>query len=324
MGKPKIFITRRIPDEFLKELKEKADIAMWDKEYIPVPADKLLTELKEACGVLTMLSDKIDRSVLEQAPHLKIIANLAVCYDNIDVQACREKDIVVCHTPDVLTDTTADLAFGLLMASARRLVEAAEYIKSGQWTEWGPFLLAGKDVHHKTIGIVGMGRIGKAVAKRAFGFDMRILYYNRSRKPEVEAKLGAEYAEFDRLLQESDFVVNLVPLTKDTFHLFDARAFHLMKKDAIFINAGRGDSVDENALYEALVNGEISGAGLDVFSGEPIKSDHPLLGLKQVVALPHIGSSSMETRSKMIQLACANLYSVLVQGGAPLTPVPAK
>ena len=321
MGKPKVFISRKIPEELLKDLRRDLDITLWNEELVPVPKERLLKEVQEADGMLTMLSDQIDRTLLEQAPRLKVIANCAVGFDNIDVQACSERNILVCNTPDVLTETTADLAFALLMASARRLIEASEFIKSGQWSEWGPFLLAGKDIHHKTLGIVGMGRIGSAVAKRAKGFDMRILYHNRTRNPQVENDLGAEYVSFEPLLQTSDFVVSLVPLTEETYHLFDQKAFRLMKNDAIFINVGRGKSVDETALYEALKAGEIAGCGLDVFSEEPISPDHPLLSLKQVVALPHIGSASIETRTAMVKLACDNLYSVLVRREAPLTPV---
>lgn len=310
MAKPKIFITRRLPEDLLEKLKADMEISMWDEELVPVPRERLLEEAKNADGLLTMLSDRIDEDLLNLAPQLKIIANLAVGYDNIDVKACSERGIVVCNTPDVLTETTADLTFALLMATARRLTEAAEFVKNGEWSEWGPFLLAGKDIHHKTVGIVGMGRIGSAVAKRAKGFDMNILYHNRTRKEHAEA----EYVSFETLLASSDYVVCLAPLTQETYQLFDAEAFRQMKNDAIFINVGRGKSVDEDALIEALKAGEIAGAGLDVFSEEPISSDHPLLSLKQVVALPHIGSASTETRSKMIELLCDNLHAVLIRG----------
>jgi glyoxylate reductase len=312
MQKPKVFITRRLPGHFLEALKEDLDVIMWEKEYEPVPRKWLLDAAKEADGLLTMLSDSVDVELLGHAPKLKVIANLAVGYDNIDVSACTDRGVVVCNTPDVLTETTADLTFALLMATARRLVEAAELVKNDEWKEWGPFLLAGKDIHHKTLGIVGMGRIGSAVAKRAKGFDMNILYHNRSPKNEVERQTGAELVSFEYLLENADFVVCLTPLTKDTVHLFDERAFKLMKKDAIFINVGRGNSVDEEALFKAIKTGEIAGTGLDVFSQEPISASHPLLTLKQVVALPHIGSASVETRSEMIKLAIKNLRTVLI------------
>jgi glyoxylate reductase len=267
-----------------------------------------------------MLSDKIDAKLLDHAKSLKVVANLAVGYDNIDLEAAKKNSITVCHTPDVLTDSTADLAFSLLLAAARRIVESANYVQEGKWNSWGPLLLAGADVHHKTIGIVGMGRIGEAVARRAKGFDMNILYHNRNRKPGTEQELGATYKEFHELLKESDFVVCLAPLTPETKGMFNREAFQFMKKSAIFINAGRGASVDEDALVEALQNGEIAGAGLDVFVKEPIDPNHPLLAMKQVVALPHIGSASVETRLKMSELACRNIARIL-EGKEAETPV---
>ncbi|MBM7646086.1 glyoxylate reductase [Scopulibacillus daqui] len=321
MTKPKIYITRKLPDKNLQILKEKANVDMWDDEWEPVPHHILLEKAQQADGMLTMLTERVDKSFFDHAPHLKIVANMAVGYDNIDIQEAKKRGVIVTNTPDVLTETTADLAFGLLMAAARRIVEASEYVKAGSWKNWGPFLLAGKDLHRKTLGIVGMGRIGAAVAKRSKGFDMNILYHNRSRDLETEEELGASYVSFEKLLKESDFVVCLTPLTEDTKGMFNKKAFELMKNDAVFVNVGRGPVVDEQALYEALKTGEIGGAGLDVCNEEPIRPDHPLLSLRQAVILPHIGSASVETRHAMIDLAVKNLYQVLIESHSPLTPV---
>ena len=320
MQKPYVFITRKLPKETVSQLEQIAEINMWPHEEKAVPREVLLKEIKKADGLLTMLSDKIDSELLDEASSVKVIANLAVGYDNIDVEAAKQKGITVCNTPDVLTDSTADLAFSLILATARRIVESANYVKEGKWNSWGPLLLAGADVHHKTIGIVGMGRIGEAVARRAKGFDMKILYHNRNRKPDAEISLGAEYKEFHELLKQSDFVVSLAPLTSETKGMFNEEAFQSMKNSSIFINAGRGATVDESALIEALHNQEIAGAGLDVFQQEPIEVDHPLLSMKQVVALPHIGSASVETRMKMAELACRNITNILDGKGAE-TPV---
>jgi len=320
MGQPYVFVTRKLPDHVIEQLREVAEVKVWPYEDVQVTREVLLEEAKKADALLTMLSDRIDQEVMEAGRNLKVVANLAVGFDNVNIRCATEKGIAICNTPDVLTDTTADLTFALLMAAARRLIEAAEFVKEGQWKSWSPFLLAGSDVHHKTIGIVGMGKIGQAVAKRARGFDMEILYHNRSRNEEAERTLGARYCSFNELLERSDFVVCLTPLTDDTRHLFDETAFRKMKKTAIFVNASRGPVVDEDALYKALVDGEISGAGLDVFYKEPIDASHPLLTLRNVVALPHIGSASTETRLAMMELCCRNILAVL-QGEKPETLV---
>jgi glyoxylate reductase len=318
--KPTIFITRKLPDEAIESIKNQYQLKMWDSEDVPVPRERLLEEAKTADALLTMLSDSIDEAVLTAGSQLKVVANLAVGFDNIDLDTATKNGIAVCNTPDVLTDTTADLAFGLLMATARRLVEAAELVKKNEWKSWSPLLLAGHDVHHKTIGIVGMGKIGETVAKRATGFDMEILYHNRTRKPETEKSLGAIYCSFDELVEKSDFIVSLTPLTNETRNMFTRDTFKKMKKNAIFINAGRGPVIDEQALYEALVEKDIAGAGLDVFVKEPIGADHPLLTLPNVVALPHIGSSSVETRITMMKLCIDNIQAV-IKGENPLTLV---
>ncbi|QHE53412.1 D-glycerate dehydrogenase [Pontibacillus sp. HMF3514] len=310
MSKPYVYITRSLPEDVVNQFQDIFDIHMWDYEEKPVERETLLQEANKADALITMLSDKVDEELLHECNQVKVIANLAVGYDNIDVQKADEKGITITNTPDVLTETTADLTFSLLMATARRIVEAAEYVKEGQWKNWAPLLLAGKDIHHKTIGIVGMGRIGEAVAKRATGFNMDILYHNRSRKEHAEQELGAKYVSFDDLLEQSDYVVCLAPLTKETKGMFDQKAFEKMKSTAIFVNASRGANVDEEALYKALEDGEIQAAGLDVFAQEPISSDHPLLQLENVVALPHIGSSSEETRKNMMELCFENIQRV--------------
>jgi glyoxylate reductase len=318
--KPTIFITRKLPDEAIESIQGQYQVKMWDSEDVPVSREKLIEEAKTADALLTMLSDKIDAEVLTAGNQLKVVANLAVGFDNIDLETATKNGIAVCNTPDVLTDTTADLAFGLLMATARRLIEAAELVKKNEWKSWSPLLLAGHDVHHKTIGIVGMGKIGETVAKRATGFDMKILYHNRTRKPEAEKSLGAAYCSFDELVEKSDFIVSLTPLTNETKNMFTRETFKKMKKSAIFINAGRGQVVDEEALYDALVSKDIAGAGLDVFVKEPISADHKLLTLPNVVALPHIGSSSVETRVTMMKLCVDNIARV-INGESPKTLV---
>lgn len=320
MEKPLIYVTRKIPEEFLTPYTDQFEFNMWSSEKIPVPRKTLLQEVKKADGLLCMLSDRVDEELLQQAPQLKLVANLAVGYDNINIHAASKHEIIVTNTPDVLTETTADLTFALLLATARRLIEANEFIQNDQWEHWSPFLLAGADVHHQTIGIVGMGRIGEAVARRAQGFGMSILYHNRTRNQQAEKELQATYVSFKELLKASDFVVSLVPLTEETKHLFNETAFQQMKSSAIFINVSRGQIVDEDALYNALQSGAIAAAGLDVFKNEPISSDHPFMQLDNVVCLPHIGSASKLTREHMINLCLRNLESHFSGNGA-LTPV---
>lgn len=318
--KPYIFISRKLPEEVVGPLQDKYEVSMWDKEDVVVPRHRLLEEAKRADALLTMLSEQVDEELLSVAKNVKVIANCAVGYDNIDVPAATRCGVAICNTPDVLTDTTADLTFALLMATARRIVESAEFIKNGSWKSWSPMLLAGHDIHHKKIGIVGMGNIGVAVAKRAFGFDMEILYHNRTRKVEAEERLGARYCSFDVLIETADFVVCLTPLTAETKNLFTRDVFKRMKKTAIFINASRGPVVNEKDLFDALETGEIAAAGLDVFEKEPIDHQHPLLKLANVVALPHIGSATVETRMSMMKLCVDNIDAIL-SGEEPKTLV---
>lgn len=318
--KPVVFITRKIPDQLLSPFTEVVSFKMWKEVEKPIPRHVFLKEAKRADGVLCLLTEKIDREFLQANTHLKIIANMAVGYDNIDVKLAQELGIVVTNTPDVLTETTADLTFGLLMATARRLIEASDLIRNDAWGDWSPFTLAGTDIHSKTVGIVGMGRIGEAFARRAKGFNMHIIYHNRSPRAEIEASLGATYVSFESLLEQADYVVSLVPFTEETYQLFNREAFLKMKKSAIFINASRGAVVDEEALYDALVQGEITAAGLDVFESEPISTNHPLVGLDNVVLLPHIGSATVATREKMIELCLRNIEHIF-KGEAPQTPI---
>lgn len=320
MAKPRIYITRKIPDTLLEPYEAAFDFRLWEKEDEAVPREILKKEAGEADGLLCVLTDQIDEDFLKEAPHLKIVANMAVGYDNIDVSAAREYGVTITNTPDVLTETTADLGFALLMATARRMIEANQYIKNDQWKNWSPYLLAGADVHHKTIGIAGMGRIGRAIARRAKGFGMNVLYYNRSRKPREEEELGALYTDLATLLKESDFVVSVLPLTTETKHMFNAAAFQKMKESAIFINISRGGVVNEADLAAAIKKKQIKGAGLDVFENEPIAADHPFMQLEEIVCMPHIGSASEETRSAMLNLCLENIHGVF-RGDGPKTPV---
>ncbi len=262
----------------------------------------------------------MDEEVIEAAPNLKVIANMAVGYDNIDVDLMQSKGIVVTNTPSVLTETTAELGFTLMLAVARRVVEAETYVQNGEWQSWGPYLFAGKDLYHANVGIYGMGDIGKAFARRLKGFNTNIMYHNRTRHKDDEEALGALYVSFETLLKESDFVICTVPLTPETRDKFDDKAFKMMKNDAIFINIGRGAVVDEEALVKALQNGEIKACGLDVLREEPIDMKHPLLSMNNATILPHIGSASVITRDRMIQLCVDNIKLVLSEK-EPKTPV---
>jgi glyoxylate reductase len=308
--RPKVYITRQIPDSALSRIREKCEMRIWDEDR-PVPRDILTKELMEADGLYCLLTDTVDRELLVHAQRLKVVSNMAVGYNNIDVDAATSERILVTNTPGVLNETTADLTFALLLASARRLVEASDYLRSGSWNTWSPMLLTGQDVHGATLGIVGLGRIGEAIAKRARGFDMRLLYHSRSRKPGAEKELGLEYCNLETLLREADFVCLMTPLTSDTKHLIGEKELSLMKKRAVLINTARGGILDEAALYRALADGVIWGAGLDVFEEEPVPSDHPLLSLPNVTVLPHIGSASISTRIKMAEIAADNLLSAL-------------
>ncbi len=309
--KPSIYITRKIPDGVLNLLQEQCHVNMWEEEDIPVSREVLAKEIAEVDGLFCLLTEEIDADLIEQAPKLKVISNMAVGYNNIDVQYAASKGIIVTNTPGVLTETTADLTFALLMAVSRRIVEAEHFLQAGEWKTWSPMLLTGQDVFGATLGIIGLGRIGEAVARRAKGFNMNVLYHNRSRKQEAEETIGIQYAELEQLLKTSDFICVLTPYTEETRNLISYEQFALMKNSAVLINTSRGGIVNEEALYQALLEGKIWGAGLDVFEQEPVPLDHPLLTLPNVVAVPHIGSASIQTRLKMAKLAAENLINGL-------------
>jgi glyoxylate reductase len=307
--KPKVYVTRELPERGLKIIKERFDAEVWP-EYAPPPKKTIIEKAKDVDALATLLSDKIDVEVLDAAPKLKMIAQLAVGFDNVDVQEATKRGIYVSNTPEVLTDTTADFAWALLMTLARRVVEADKYVRTGRWkVGWHPAMLQGRDVYGATIGIVGAGRIGYAVAKRATGFSMNILFYDVIPRPEMEKDFGAKKVDLDTLLEQSDFVSIHVPLMKETHHLINAEKLRLMKKTAYLINNSRGPVVDEKALYDALNEGRIAGAGLDVFEQEPTPLDNPLLKLDNVVVAPHISSASYETRSKMAEMVADNLIA---------------
>jgi glyoxylate reductase len=312
MTRPRVFITRKIFQEALDRISQAAEMEVWPDD-LPPPYEALLQKTGDADGILTMLSDKIDANLMEKSPRLKVISNMAVGYDNIDVTAATRRGIRVGYTPGVPTETTADLIFSILLAAARRVVEADNYVRDGRWQTWGPMVLLGQDIHHATIGIIGLGRIGTEVARRARGFNMKILYYSRTRRtPGEEREMGLEYVDrMPELLSRSDFISVHVPLTQETHHLIGSKEFAVMKSTAVFINASRGAVTDQRALYEALKNGKIFSAAIDVTETEPIPMDDPLLTLKNIVITPHIGSASVFTRTRMSLMATDNLLAGL-------------
>lgn len=309
--KRRVFITRKLPEEVVAPLREKFEVRMWDEADVQVPEKVLLEEARQADALWTMISENVNRKLFESAPNLKVVSNLAVGYNNIDLEAAKEYNVAVTNTPDVLTETTADLAFALLLASARRITEAERTVRNGEWTSWSATQLTGMDVFGATLGVIGMGRIGEAAARRATGFNMRVLYHNRTRKPEAEKKYSFAYASMETLLKEADFVLIFAPLTPETKNMIGEKELAKMKETAVLINVARGGIVDEDALYHALKNGVIWGAGLDVFEVEPVPMDHPLLTLPNVTVLPHIGSASIRTRMAMMNLNAQAITDVL-------------
>jgi glyoxylate reductase len=313
----RLFITRRIIalDEALAQhgLTENYAIEVWEGESAPDP-ETLRQKVRDCVGILTQLTDPIDASLMDAAPRLRVISQCAVGVNNIDLAAATQRGIAVGHTPGVLTDATADMTFALLLAAARHVVAGADYVRNGKWQGWSPTLFLGKAVYGATLGILGYGRIGQAVAKRAKGFAMRILAHRVS--PEQAAQDGVIAADFETLLRESDFLSLHVPLRSENYHLIGKREFALMKRDAVLINMARGEVVDPQALYQALSTGQIGMAALDVTEPEPIPADHPLLSLPNCLIVPHLGSATVETRRAMTDLAVANLAAGL--RGAPL------
>ena len=307
---PTVFITQPVFAPAVEKLSAHCRVTR-NTEDRPPTREELFAGLADCQGVLAQLTDRMDREAMDHAPHLRVISNIAVGYDNIDVPAATERGILVTNTPGILTETTADFAFALLLAAARRMVEADQFARSGQWKQWKLDLLLGADVHHATLGIVGFGRIGQAVARRARGFEMRVLYASpRRAAPDVEQELAARHVPLETLLRESDFVSLHAPLKPETRHLIAAAQLALMKPAAILVNTARGPIVDEAALVAALREGRIQAAGLDVFEREP--ELHPdLPGLPNVVLAPHVGSGSRQTRLRMAELAAENLLAAL-------------
>jgi gluconate 2-dehydrogenase len=313
--KPHVYIARPIPPEAEAYIAGHCTYRKWEEEE-PIPRDRLLQELADAEGLL-LSGGRIDAELLDHAPRLKVVSNISVGYNNMDLAAMKARGVIGTNTPNVLDDTVADLVLGLMLAAARRIPELDRYVREGRWQRGDDEALFGIDVHHATLGIIGLGRIGEAIAKRAkYGFDMDVLYYNRHRKPDVEEMMGVRYAAKEELLQRSDFVVLMIPLSPDSEKYVGEKEFALMKPSAIFINASRGRNVDEPAMYEALRTGRIRAAGLDVFAREPVDKANPLLQLPNVVALPHIGSATGKTRLDMAMAAARDLVSA-VNGQSP-------
>jgi len=309
--RPNVLVTRPIMDEPTRVLRERCDVTIHENDF-GIPRDDLLTIVKGADAVITMLTERVDEELLEAAgPQLKIVANHAVGFDNVDLTACTAAGVMASNTPDVLTETTADTAWSLLMTAARRIGEGERFLRARRRWIWGPLMMLGQDVHHKTIGIVGFGRIGQALARRASGFGMRVIYHDAVDLPkDVTEPLGAERRELDDLLAEADFISVHVNLTPKTRHLFGAKQFRKMKDTAILVNTSRGPVIDEEALAGALAAGEIFAAGLDVFENEP--EVHPgLLELENAVVIPHLGSATVDTRNAMGMLAVKNVFAAL-------------
>jgi glyoxylate reductase len=315
----KVFVTRAIPEKGIDLLKEEFEVAVW--EHVREPTKEEIIRRAKGChGLVTLLSDPIDREVITSLPSLQAICQYAVGYDNIDLDSATEKGIVVTNTPGVLTETTADLTWALIMTACRRVAEADRYVRQGEWgVAWGPKLLLGKDIHGSTLGIIGLGRIGSAVAWRSRGFNMRVLYHSRSRTDRartIENELGAKSVSLERLLSESDIVTIHVPLNESTERLIGKREIGMMKEGAVLINTARGDVIDEDALVGALKSGHLHAAGLDVFQDEPLPPENELMHLPNTVILPHIGSASHATRDRM-SVMCAENMIAAVSGSNP-------
>jgi glyoxylate/hydroxypyruvate/2-ketogluconate reductase len=313
--KPKIFIAKPIPKEVEEYLAAYFDYRIW-KGSEPITKERLAEEVKDVEGLLTP-KGIITREFLEQAPNLKIVSNIAAGYDAFDISAMKERNVIGTHTPYVLDETVADLAFGLIISAARRIPELDSYVKEGNWNKLEDTSFFGVDIHHAVLGIIGLGRIGEKIARRAaLGFEMDVLYHNRSRRPDLEDKYGITYSKVPDLLQKSDFVLLMVPLTDESYHMMGEEEFNLMKSTAIFINCSRGKTVDEEALIKALKEGNIRGAGLDVFETEPVQKDNPLLTMRNVVTVPHIGSATEKARFDMAMKAAENVVEFF-KGNTP-------
>jgi len=310
MSKPKVFVTRNIPDKGFDLVKDFCDVDLWADELPPSRAD-LLQRVRGVDALLCLLTDEIDAEVMDAAgAQLKVISNFAVGFDNIDVNAATARKIPVGNTPDVLTDATADFAFALILSVGRHLIQGARYVRNGQWKTWNPMLYLGMELKGATLGLVGFGRIGKAMARRAMGFDMSVIYFDPNEtKPDLDIK--ATSVDFETLLEDSDFISLHTPLTADTHHLIDSESLAKMKPNVVLVNTSRGPVVDLDALYEALKEGRIFGAGLDVTEPEPLPLDHPLFTLDNIIITPHIASASKTARDKMSWIAAKNLIAGL-------------
>jgi glyoxylate reductase len=317
-GRPRVFVSRRISEAGLDRIVAETNADIWPDD-LPPARDELLRRVEAVDGVLCMVTDRIDDELLEHAgPQLKVVSNYGVGYDHIDVSACTRRGVAVGNTAGVLTETTADFAFALLLAAARRVPAGYDFVRQDRWKTWSPLLLNGPDVHHATLGILGFGRIGREVAKRGRGFDMQILYYARHpASAEDEARLGARRASLDDVLRSSDFVSLHVPLSPETHHLINRETLGQMKRSAILVNTARGPVVDSDALYDALKEGVIAGAALDVTEPEPMPGDHKLLSLPNCLVVPHIASGSFATRARMASIATENLLAGLQQAPLP-------
>lgn len=305
---PKVLITRIPPGSAVDRIADRADVWVWPHDR-DIDRDVLLGRISDADGLYCMLADRIDSRLLEAAPSLKVVSTMAVGVDNIDLDACVHRSIAVGHTPGVLTDSTADMAWALLMASSRRIGEAIDFVRSGSWEQWEPEGLFGRDVSGTTLGILGMGRIGTAVARRAAAFDMQTVYWSRSEVVEVERDLGAQRVTFEALLEQSDHIVVCLPLSDETRGLVGASAFARMKSTANLVNIARGPVVDTDALVQALTVGQIRCAALDVTDPEPLPPDHALLAISSCIVVPHLGSATQRTRVAMADLAADNLLA---------------
>ena len=316
MSKPTVVVTRQLPDAALAPILEQCNARYWDSEE-PIERSRLLEWVRGADGLYCLLTEAINDELLDAAgPGLRVVATMSVGYDHVDVAALRKRNIPLGNTPGVLTETTAELTLALLLATARRLPEGTHAVQSGGWASWKPMWLTGRDIHDSTVGLVGLGRIGAAFARMLGGFGCRILYTGPREKPEAARAVGATFAPMDTLLQESDFVAVHCPLNDRTRSLFSTDAFRKMKPTAVFINTSRGGVVDQDALYQALAQGEIAAAGLDVTDPEPLPADHPLVSLENCVILPHIGSATIATRTKMAVMTTENLLAGVA--GRPL------
>ena len=310
MPKPRVFVTRHLPGDALDQLADKAEIAVWGNA-LPPGRDELVQEVARSDGVLTLLTDRIDDELLDRSTRLLVVSNMATGFDNIDVVAASRRIVLVTRTPGVLSATTAEYTIALMFAAARRVVEGDRLVRSGEWKTWGPEVLLGQDLSGATLGIIGMGGIGREVARRARALGMRVVYFSRSRKPGLERRHRMSFLRLDELLRESDFVSLHAPLTSETRHIIGEETLALMKSTAILVNTARGPLVDQGALYRALSLGRIAGAALDVTDPEPLEPNDPLLGLPNVIVTPHIASASVATRSRMGRLAVENLLEAL-------------